>query len=632
MNKKHEALISILKKEQHPMTSLELANSLHVTTRTIKNYVTTINSEVPGCILSSSQGYSFNKHSSFYSKNNHKIPQTQEERFSYIIHLFFIEHTKSKDIYDLADELFVSYSSLRQLLSKINKNLRPYQVSLRCKNDLITVVGKEEHWRKFISSIIYKESKGKFIDLSVLDEIFPKLDIKKIHTILHSTFKKHEYYINDFGYTNLMLHLAIILDRVQNGSFLETLEREQSSRISDISNEIIASLQEALDIQLNPIEKLAINELINANLNMCTTNSVDQLIETVGKKTYQVTLYIINELNKEYDLHLNPDSLLYPLALHFKNLLHRNEQQIFLSNPLLETIETSCPTLFDCAIFISNILYNKLNVRIAKDEIAYLAMHIGADIERQDKASDKLKCVLICPDYQNNREQIHNYLLFHFSNQIEIVNSYTFESNFDEADIDIIFSTIPLTNPCHANYILIPPFKSSIDLKYIFNYIQNIIDQKKLGVLATNFATFFHPAMFLYMNDGEKIEVIKKLTNLLIQNKFVNHNFYQDVLKREEAASTAFGKIAIPHSIQMNAKHTGIALAISPNGVIWNEQKVNIVLLIAINEKESYLFKDLYEALILLFSEPSFLKQTSKCQTFDAFKSLIYQYIPVKEL
>ena len=65
------------------------------------------------------------------------------------------------------------------------------------------------------------------MDLQTLKDIFPNLNVQQIHDILHETFKKHSCYINDFGYTNLTLHLAILLDRMQSGNTIEHSQKEQ---------------------------------------------------------------------------------------------------------------------------------------------------------------------------------------------------------------------------------------------------------------------------------------------------------------------------------------------------------------------------------------------------------------------
>ena len=76
----------------------------------------------------------------------------------------------------------------------------------------------------------------------------------------------------------------------------------------------------------------------------------------------------------------------------------------------------------------------------------------------------------------------------------------------------------------------------------------------------------------------------------------------------------------------MDAKQTAVAVLIAPKGVKWEGQLVHVVLLIAINEQDSHLFQKLYEALILLFSQPHFLKRLRDCRSFADFSALVLSH------
>ena len=101
---------------------------------------------------------------------------------------------------------------------------------------------------------------------------------------------------------------------------------------------------------------------------------------------------------------------------------------------------------------------------------------------------------------------------------------------------------------------------------------RDVTDQKKLHILSDNFSVFFNESLFLLHTDDHmrKENVIRSLHNKLYEQGYTSPLFYEDVMKREEAASTAFGKIAVPHSMKMDAKKTGIALALSRQGIEWD--------------------------------------------------------------
>ena len=71
MKKNHELLLSILKDNLQPVSSRELAKQLQVTSRSIKNYISEINSEVPNLIISGPKGYQLNKKIKVDLKKNH---------------------------------------------------------------------------------------------------------------------------------------------------------------------------------------------------------------------------------------------------------------------------------------------------------------------------------------------------------------------------------------------------------------------------------------------------------------------------------------------------------------------------------------------------------------------------------
>ena len=95
-------------------------------------------------------------------------------------------------------------------------------------------------------------------------------------------------------------------------------------------------------------------------------------------------------------------------------------------------------------------------------------MHIGADIERQSSDSGKLKCVLLCPDYQNSRQEIYNYLLIHFDSEICISAACSYEAQLPDTAIDLLFTTIPVQKE-YPHMLMIPPLKKAMDLKQIFD-------------------------------------------------------------------------------------------------------------------------------------------------------------------
>ena len=144
MKKKQTELLRYLSGQSHPIKSTELANALQISSRSVKNYVSDINFLYnKKIILSSRQGYQLNHQLSYHlllDENEEKLPQTGEERAFYIIKSLILGHTPQLDLFDLCDYLCISYSTLKTVITKMNKSFSAYHVSFICKNDLSAIL------------------------------------------------------------------------------------------------------------------------------------------------------------------------------------------------------------------------------------------------------------------------------------------------------------------------------------------------------------------------------------------------------------------------------------------------------------------------------------------------------------
>lgn len=627
MKRRPEELIGVLERSDRPLPSALIAQMLGVTSRSIKNYVARLNEEHPGLIIASARGYMLGRAVQTELPECSDVPQTYAERRQHIIHHFFVDHDESVDVYDLCDELCLSYSSVKNLMSKMNQEYQSLRVAFRTHGDRIFLEGNERDKRRFLTRAIYRESSGCFVDRKAMKRLFDSDTVDTIDEVLKEVAGSRSLSLSEFGYSNLLLHLAIAVDRVRSGNGLGAACDEAKARCEKTAVEIIDSLNERLGIDFDEMECAAIDEQVRMNLLPNPMNEKRRLIEDIGERNYRVTAQIIDAVNRRYHLHLNADTLLLPLALHIKNLVVRCRRGAVLPNPFLETMQSSCPVLFDCAISAAEILQKEFGVQIPKDEIAFIAMHVGADIERQNREDGKLACVLLCPDYHNSREEIAAYLRDSLSAQITLIAACGSEDEIPEVSFDILFTTVSPAS-AYGETVIIPPLKSALDLRGIIGRLQDIADRRKLRAVSESYRTFFRPEFFKHLDGpgGRRDEVIRDLAHLLMDAGYVSADYLEDVMRREDAASTAFRDVAIPHAMNVDARRTGIALAIAPGGVEWGDRRVHAVLLMAISEQDLSRFQELYEALILLFSQDGFVRKLQGCTQFEQFTQLLLSY------
>ena len=202
MKKKQMELIKYLSSQSRPTNSNELAHALHISTRSIKNYVHEINALYgKNIILSSRNGYELNTKSNYsllLSEDDSQIPQTLEERSFYIIKQLILNHGAEIEIFDLCDSLCIGYSTVKSIISKMNKTFSSYDVEFLCEKECVRIKGSEVSKRKLLSYVINEEAKNSFLNTTILKDNFYMIDIDQLREIIFSTFHKHNFYLNDF--------------------------------------------------------------------------------------------------------------------------------------------------------------------------------------------------------------------------------------------------------------------------------------------------------------------------------------------------------------------------------------------------------------------------------------------------
>lgn len=648
MKKKEQELLNYLSEFNKPIRSAEIANALDISVRSVKNYVHNINSLYgKNIILSSRNGYELNLQNNYslvLTNSSEQIPQTLEERSFFIIKQLVLNHSTQIEIFDLCDSLCVSYSTIKSIISKMNKTYSSYNLEFYCEHDCVRIKGDEINKRKLLSYIINEESKSSIMNVNVLKNNFASIDVEKLQNIIFTTFKKYNYYLNDFSSMNLLLHLLIIVDRELNGNELNDGQNEVSIDNQDelnFLNEFIAQLETTFDISINKYERFEIYMLFKTNANFSIEDSSKKLKELVGDNIIELIDKYVEDINNIYMVDLSSKAFKTPFTLHLKNLLLRAQSGKYTSNPMAEIIKNNSPLIFDIAIYISLDLAERFHIKINEDETSFLAMHIGSEIERQADNKDKIPVAILCPNYHNMADQIMNSLMLNFGKQLNMVGSIHNENNFYTLNnpVSILFTTIPVTTKIintNTNEPLDVVLISPLNLKSQFSIIQNAILQAQEKYrdrkLKVKFNDFFEQSLFVVDSKlKNKKQVLTKLCDCLLVQNYVDTNFEESVYKRENAAGTAFGNVAIPHSIEMNAIKTSIAVAISKEGIQWNSNIVHIVLLLAINKADRRSFRALYESLISLFSEDKVIQEIRNCTSFDEFKSIIYTALGEKE-
>ena len=622
-------LIKILIKYQQ-LTANSLAEYLKVSPRSIKNYVRSINEEYPDTIRSSHTGYQLNAENAalILNKPISSIPQNSKERTIYIAtKLINLGLEKEINIYDLSEEIFVSISTLRKDILKVKNMLQKYDLELNYKGDILKIQGDEKNKRKMLSTIIYQESSNNFVNLKSIQNNFPDINVDSIRSIILDTFTEYHYFVNDYSLLNLILHITIAVDRIRQGNINQIHTKEKvvlKEHEYLLAKQISIKLERAFQIQYTEAEILDLAILIISRATSIDYSkiNINNLTGYIGNDCMELVNEILEHINSTYYIRLDEPEFLIRFALHLKNLLIRSQSNSFTKNPLTEEIKRTCPLIYDIAVYSAKLIYDKMQISINDDEIAYIAFHLGSILEQQKKLNSVITAVLYCPNYYNMGVNINNRINTYFSDKLMITELITDESILDQLhDIDLIIATLPLSKIPSIPFLQIQFYFSEKDRYNLEEKLRSIRNLKRQAKYKEYLQQLTAPELFEYRKNttDTKTKVMNRMVKRLINNGYVEKNFKEEVLERESLSSTAFEGFAIPHSMKMSAKKTAFNIYINPEGITWDDKQVYLVLMMCFNKNQRHIFNEIYEPITITLSEKSNIKKLIESHNYGEF-------------
>ncbi len=598
------------------VTASYLAGKLNVSERSIKTYIADINQSENGLIASSRLGYCIDsdKAKAFLKDASSNLPQTAKERINYIIARIFTDDAsgdKKTDLYEIGNDIFVSYETIKKDMTKVRKKMLEYDLYLSSVNSCVSVEGRESDKRKLLSSILYDEYSNNVMSLEIIEKAFPGYDVELLQTIIHEQCKKFHYFVNEYALLNLVLDIIIGIYRIKNDRTYGKPVAEDKHfgiREQELARNIATEIENHFAICYSPVELGELTIILLSHLMKMDFTKIDShnLKMFVGEKCIEIVNEIRYLLKNTYFINTDDPDFIIKFTLHMKNVLSRLESGYFIKNPLRDHIKNTCPLIFECAVGAAERLKEMTGFELSEDEIAYIALHIGGNLENQKSRKKVLKCIILFPQYYDFSTIMIEELKKHYGERMEITTVITSIDQFERVDkVDLMISTVPVRKVIPMEWVMVTPFLNDKDYEAIDDKILKINQRKTKSRLKKHLMQISNPDLYCKNVDFQnKEQAIKYMTDILEKAGYVNSSFYDEVLDRERRSLTAFEHIAVPHSMKMDACKTGMFILLNEKEPIeWGEHSVNIVLLFAVNKDDRAIFHDVFDNLIVLLLE-----------------------------
>lgn len=613
LTKRQYTLIHIMS-EHDIITSEQLAKELQISNRTLRNEIKEINQSFPDLIYSiKSKGYELNKQhtnlASLIQKDHLSVEGNTE--YLYIVKRILTEH--EMDYYTLAEEMFISESTLDKQLQAVNAIIarRSQSIQILRQHNRLRLTGSEEDHRQIYTYLMNHEMDQYNFDLSKYTDFFSSCDLRKVKSYVISFQQKHDLQMRDFELISLILHIAIMLERISKGYELETIaDYVPSERCEQLAREFAQGCENEFSIHVSQIELQYLACLFAGKLSDVNTERVQNMKGLI--------IEIMQGLYEHYDLDVRNDHEFQDsLLLHLLGLDSRIRSTSFLNNPLIKDIRVHFPLLYDMSIYVAMLISKQFHTQLIEDEIGYITLHLMSAVERIQHTKHKT-IILINPLGNAAASYLKAKLLkiqdpiIHISKSLSVFDLQTIE---DESP-DLVISFIPIHEPLSVPVYILDHFPKESDLSKILALLT-----KEEFVTTDHASEFFHEELFFTdYTCANKEEVLHFLCDAFIQQGICKEDYESYVLAREQIAPTAYGaSFALPHPIEKCANANAIAVCTLKQPILWNNRSVRLVFLFALSSQKNKAFDEVFEQLVSLLDEPQKVKRLLKKQTLADF-------------
>jgi mannitol operon transcriptional antiterminator len=516
----------------------------------------------------------------YYVEKHYKPEERQ-----YLIISELIQMKEPVKLYYFTSIFGVTEGTLSNDLDKVQEWFIKHNLNIVRKPGLgVYIEGKEKEFRQALISLLYENldenqllqiikenvgssefSKGR-IEINTRNRLLNLIDksvIKELEKSVYKVEEKMNLKLADSAYVGLIVHLAIAVQRIKNNErisidplFLSELKKTTEYGIAeglatDISNNFNLEIPED---EIGYITMHLKGSKMQANIKSEEKHMIGkyELIK-IAKK-----MIAIAEIETHCSL-LKNKNLLMGLVNHLEPVISRLKMNLDIRNPLLTEIKETYPKIYETSSKCCVVLRELLGIEIPDSEIGYIAMHLGAAMQNEDKFEHRIyRIAVACASGIGTSRLLATRLQREFKNiqVIDIISTINIKDEWlKEEGIELIISTVTIDIP-FKNVIVNPLLleEDKIKIQTILGEIKDSIHVKAVKInkhdnLKENIMTlmeygeaFIEIMNNFYFNEDDtinsKIQLIEKASKVFGNTELKQNSLQEKLIERERLGTT----------------------------------------------------------------------------------------------
>ncbi|MUK87648.1 PRD domain-containing protein [Ornithinibacillus sp. L9] len=550
------------------------------------------------------------------------VPRTPEERTNYIIKRLLLNEDYTK-LEDLADEIYISKSTIQNDIKHVKEILCKYDISLEARpNYGLKVKGDELKLRFCMSEYVFERNDDggdQLIDFHLAS--FAQEDLDSISEIIMDQINTHHITLSDIAINNLLVHIAIAYKRIKSGYHVTLYQTDIQDIVKqkeyEVAKEIVEKVEDKFKVTFpeTEIAYIAIH-LLGTKMISQANESVEQVMD---EEILQIVTVALEKIEKEFNLGIKDDQeLILGLGLHLKPAVNRYKFGMNIRNPMIEDIKKNYPLAFEAAVIAGIAIGEHTGTNIDENEVGYLALHIGAAIERRKLKSGPKRCLIVCASGFGTAQLIYYKLKTKFGKDLDVLGTteYYKLKNYNLHEIDFIVSSIPIQDKLPAPVIEVNAILGDNDLKKIEEFV---LENKQSVQMY-----FEQELMFLRKRFQSRDAVIEFLDHKLRQKGLVDDTFLESIYEREKVAPTSFGNlVAVPHPITPKTEKTFLTVCTLEKPIMWQDKPVQFVCLLCVKKNSEEDLQAMYDMLAKVIDNSTIVQKLIKVKSYEEFMNVL---------
>ena len=623
-NNRQNELLRILSEADKSIPAAILAGMLGASERTVRNYIKVLNESGDVSIVSSREGYRLEKGAAAQDNG-----LSENEARSWQVLSDLLTSKEGINAFDEAERLFVSASTVvNVIIPRIKSMVKEYGLCIESSNYQFYLKGSERNKRRLIGYIATSDSYSFWNTDESLLQLFPHQDVDGIMQELYPVFQKAQIYLNDYSLNNLMVHILVILIRLQSGDGLEEQEARVSTdglleslydreEIKALADMISANFMENHGIQIPERDYQQILILIALSAEHETVN----IRSVISHEFISNVTSVLSLVSERYCIPEFDNDFIMQFVLHVYYAYQRCAYQMGIPNPVGPQLKKDYAPVYDMAVFFAHNFDHIYQVSFNEDEIAFIAFHFGAYLENSRQHKELVTCTIVVESYHSYSKKLVSHISETFKDRLLIRNVLSISCFLQHTTVsDLVITTLPVESE-GRRIVQVSPILTRKNIDDIRGKLDQIEEEKKLEHTRTFFQSLFHKELYfrnLVLEDEEAY--IRFMGQRCLEQGYIKEAFIQDVVLRESVSSTAFTDVlAMPHAISQNAERSFICVVHNNMPIRWGRKTVHFILLVGIARQEMKYFTPAFDLVVDLFNSTNRTIELLKTGTFEEF-------------